>query len=228
MATATAMAMARVTILAGHYGSGKTNLAVNLSLALRRKRPRVAIADLDIVNPYYRTMDAKDWLMGAGIDVIASSLALSNLDAPSLNAAAARIFDDPGLSAIADVGGDDRGALALGRYAARLGAPDCRILFVFNPYRPRTATAGDALAVLREIEAAGHFAFTGIANNANLGPITTAGDVLASLPVAGELSRLSGLPIALTSLKSDLAPALEGKADNIFPMEIIKKPEWII
>jgi len=219
----------RLTILAGHYGSGKTHLAVNLARVLRQAYDRVAVADLDIVNPYYRTKDAGDLLAGADIRLISSPLAGSNLDAPSLSADVQAIFDDPGLYAVADVGGDDRGALALGRYAAKIEAhPNCAALFVYNRCRPLTAYAGDALTILREIEAAGHISFAGVINNSNIGPDTTPEIILRSLPFADELSKACGLPIVMTSARRDLVPALEGKIDSLFPIDILQKTAWVL
>ncbi|MDR3207783.1 MAG: hypothetical protein LBT60_05570 [Oscillospiraceae bacterium] len=218
----------RLIILAGHYGSGKTNLAVQLALTLRETHDRVAVADLDIVNPYYRTKDAAARLQSAGIRLIASPFAGSNLDAPAMTSETGQIFDDPGLAAVADVGGDDRGALALGRYAAKIAAlgADAQMWFVFNQRRPLSATPEDALAILREVEAAGHVPFTGLINNTNLGPDTAPDTVLSSLPVIAELSRLSGLPIIMTSVRRDLCPALTGQIDDLFPLDILQKAEW--
>ena len=219
----------RLIILAGHYGSGKTHLAVNLALHMRRTHDRVAVADLDIVNPYYRTKDAGTLLQGAGIRLISSALAGSNLDAPSMSADAQVIFDDPGLYAVADVGGDDRGALALGRYATKIkDHPSCAALFVYNQRRPLTARVPDALDVLREIENAAHIAFAGLVNNTNIGPDTKPEDILESLPYADELSAACGLPVVLTSARRDMVPALEGKAENLFPIDIVHKTEWVL
>ena len=221
--------MPRLTILAGHYGSGKTNLAVNLALYLRLSHRRVAVADLDIVNPYYRAQDATALLRGNDIRLFVSDFAGSNLDVPSLSAASTLIFDDPELYAVADVGGDDRGALALGRYAAKLEAHDSKqVLFVLNALRPLTATPEQALGVMGEIETAAHISFTGIVNNTNIGPDTTPEDILSSLPTACGLSALCSLPIVSTSLRRDLLPACEGKVDNLFPLDIIRKKEWVL
>jgi len=219
----------KLVILAGHYGSGKTHLAVNLALIMRQSHEQVAVADLDIVNPYYRTRDAEALLHEAGIRLISSSLAGSNLDAPAMSADAGAIFDDPALYAVADVGGDDRGALALGRYAAKISAhPSCQVLFVCNARRPLTASVCDALAVLREIEAAGHIAFTGLINNTNIGPDTTPEDILRSQPFMDKLSEASGLPVVMTSVCRDLFPALAGKVDGLFPIDMLKKKEWVL
>ena len=223
------ISLPQLTVLAGHYGSGKTHLAVNLALYIRRTRERVAVADLDIVNPYYRAKDAWSQLKAAGIELIASPLAGSNLEAPSMGAGAGLIFDDPELYVVADVGGDDRGAVALGRYAAKLETHQSRqVLFVFNGRRPLTACSRDALAVLREIEIAGRFTFTGIVNNSNVGSETTSEAILDTQPIVDELSKLCDLPVVMTSARRDLIPSLEGKIDNLFPIDILKKAEWVL
>jgi hypothetical protein len=145
-----------------------------------------------------------------------------------MTAETGRIFDDAGLYAVADVGGDDRGALALGRYAAKIAAlgEAAQMWFVFNGRRPLTQTPGDALAILREIETAGRVPFTGLVNNTNLGPDTTPDTVLNSLPGAAELSRLSGLPVVMTAARRALLPILEGRIASLFPVDILRKPEW--
>ena len=217
----------RITLLAGHYGSGKTQLAVNLALGIRRKHERVAVADLDIVNPYFRTLDCKAVLEAAGIRLLSSPYAGSNVELPSLPPDAAAIFDDAGLHSVIDVGGDDRGALALGRYADRLRG-SAEMLLVINKYRPLTSDPRSAAEFCREIEAAGKIAFTGIANNSNLGAETTAGDVLAALPYAAAVSEELGLPVKFNSAREDLCAALEGRVENLLPIKIYTKTAWKI
>ena len=216
--------MSRVTLFAGHYGSGKTNIAVNFALKLRETHERVIIADLDIVNPYFRTKDSLEELTKAGIRLISSEYANSNVDLPALPTEMYAITDDTGAMAVVDIGGDDRGAYALGRYQpAILEENDYDMLFVCNMYRPLTTTAADTIEVMREIEAACHMPFTGIVNNSNLGDATTPEDILASLPYAEAIAEETGLPIRFTSVRADLAPALAGKMENVFPMTLQKK-----
>ena len=182
----------RATLFAGHYGSGKTNIAVNYALLLAREGKRVAIADLDIVNPYFRTKDSAAQLAQAGVDLISPQFANSNVDLPALPAEAYRLVEDRSLYAVMDIGGDDRGAYALGRYTPfLLEEGNYRMAFVANPCRPLTATPEEALEVMREIEGAGGLPFTCIVNNANLAHETTADTVLAALPYMEALSRLS-------------------------------------
>ena len=213
----------RVTLIVGHYGSGKTNIAVNLAVAYRKERERVAIADLDIVNPYFRTKDSLDLLREKDIRLIVSEYANTNLDIPALPQDMYAVTDDKGLTCVLDIGGDDRGALVLGRLRPELlREDDYEMWLVVNRYRPLTATSADALEVLREIETAANMRCTGIVNNSNLGRETTAANVLASIPYAQEIADLTGLPIVMTTAEESLAKQLAGKVKDLFPLALQK------
>ena len=208
----------RLTIFAGHYGSGKTNLAVNYALALKAKGFPVKIADLDIVNPYFRTKDSEKELAEAGIPLISPAYANSNVDLPALPQELYSLVQRRDFHAVLDVGGDDRGAYALGRYTPYiLEENDYRMVFVANFYRPLTQTPEEALEVMREIELACGIRFTCIVNNSNLGGITTAEDVRATEEKAKKLSELSGLPLWMTSAEASVAE------DGWFPMNLQEK-----
>ena len=192
--------MKRIHLFCGHYGSGKTNIAVNYAMYLRRQGLPVAIADIDIVNPYFRTKDSEQELREAGVDVISLPFANTNVDLPALPGEVYSLVQNRSRYAIFDVGGDDRGAYALGRYVPYiLEENDYEMYFVVNFYRPLTPTAADALEVLREIEGACGIPVTAIINNSNLGTLTTADDLRRTEPLALELGALSGLPIAMTT-----------------------------
>jgi len=214
----------RILLLSGHYGSGKTNIAVNLAFMLKQEHDRVTIADVDIVNPYFRTSDSRKELEESGIRLICSEFAGSNVDLPALPAEMYSIIDDPEQIALIDVGGDDRGALALGRLRdGILKENDYEMLFVINRFRPLTRTAELTVEIMREIEAAGGIPFTAIINNSNLGAETTAEDVLGSIPYANEVCELTGLPLKMTAVHESLYPQLEGKIENLFPLGLQKK-----
>ena len=218
------MEFKRIVLLSGHYGSGKTNIAVNLALQLRQTRERVAIADIDIVNPYFRTRDSQAELEAAGIRLISSEFASSNVDLPALPQDVYAITDDRSLSAVIDVGGDDRGALALGRWRdAILQEGDYEMLFVINRFRPLTATPEDAVEVMREIEIASGIPFTAVVNNSNLGDETTARDVLESGAYAANVCAISALPLKMTTVREELYPWLEGEIGNLFPLRLQEK-----
>jgi len=213
----------RLTLFAGHYGSGKTNIALNYARCLRRGGNAVAIADLDIVNPYFRTKDSEAALAAEGIELICSPFANSNLDVPAMPKEIYALVDERDRCGVLDIGGDDRGALALGRYTPAIRAEDdYEMLLVVNKARPLTRTVSDTLVVMREIETACGLPFTAIVNNTNLGPLTTAEDVLASLPYAEELSRLTALPVKMTCASEQLCPSLEDRVENLFPLRLQK------
>ncbi len=214
----------RVTLFAGHYGSGKTNIAVNYALHLAREGKDVVIADLDIVNPYFRTKDSAQVLEQAGVKLISPQFANSNVDLPALPAEAYRLVTDKSIYGIMDIGGDDRGAYALGRYVpALLAEDDYRMIFVANCYRPLTRTPEEALEVMREIEAACGLKFTDIVNNSNLASETTAETVLDSRRYVAELSRISGLPLFTTTVVDSLAPALADRLESVLPLRLQEK-----
>jgi hypothetical protein len=199
----------RVSLFSGHYGSGKTNIAVNYALALREKGREVTIADLDIVNPYFRTKDSADALAAADIRLVSPAYANSNVDLPALPQEMYGVVADRSRYAILDIGGDDRGAVALGRYTPTiLEEGDFEHFFVVNFYRPLTQTPEDALEVLREIEFACKIPITAIINNSNLGALTTAKDVLATTERAERLAALAGVPLALTTAEESVAATL--------------------
>ena len=199
----------RLTLFAGHYGSGKTNIAVNYALLLAAEGKKVCIGDLDIVNPYFRTKDSARELEKAGVELISPRFANSNVDLPALPPETYRLVEDRSTYAIMDIGGDDRGAYALGRYAPFIREEnDYRMAFVFNLCRPLTRTAEDALEVMREIEQACSLKFTCIINNTNLGSETTPETVRASLSCVQELCRLSGLPLWLHTAEASVAAQL--------------------
>lgn len=214
----------RIVLLSGHYGSGKTNIAVNLAFIMKEKCERVAIADIDIVNPYFRTRDSKGELEDAGIRVIASEFASSNVDLPALPSDVYAITSDQSLQAVIDVGGDDRGALALGHWRdAIIEENNYEMLLVVNRFRPLTRSAEATIEVMREIETAAGMHFTAVVNNSNLGEETTAEDVLASQAYADEICALTGLPLRMTCVHERLYPELKDKIDNLFPLKLQRK-----
>ena len=213
----------RVTLFAGHYGSGKTNIAVNFALHLAGQGKAVTLADMDIVNPYYRSKDSAQELEAAGVKVIASAYANTNVDVPALPQEMYSVTEDTSRYAVLDVGGDDRGALALGRYApAILQENDYHMIYVFNASRPLSRTAEMALEIMGEIEVAGGIPFTAIVNNTNLGRDTDWETVAASRQEAEKLSQISGLPLLFTAVEESVLPINERENDQYFPLKLQK------
>lgn len=212
----------RLTLIAGHYGSGKTNIAVNLSYDLKDKGfNRVAIADLDIVNPYFRTKDSIEQLTEKGIELISSPYAGSNVDIPAIPQEMYALTDDTSISAIIDIGGDDRGALALGRYVpAIVKENNYSFYLVINCYRPLTGDVPSTLEIMKEIEQAAGIRFTGIINNSNVGADTKKEHILNSLDYANEVSKVSGLPLVMTTVEASLFDDLKDEIHNLFPLQL--------
>lgn len=214
----------RITLLAGHYGSGKTNIAVNWAKFLKDSGKSVTVADLDIVNPYFRTKDSEADFKEWGIKLIASPYASSNVDLPSLPQDFYAVVDDRSSYAVIDVGGDDRGAYALGRYVDRiLHENNYELLLVVNKYRPLTPDCKSTVEIMHEIENACRMKFTSIVNNSNLGCETDAQIVLDSVDYANEIAAMTGLSIKMTTVESNLFNELNDKIDNLFPLHLQSK-----
>ena len=205
----------KIIIVCGHFGSGKTCVSVALALALKNTGKNVAIADLDIVNPYFRAADSKELLEKHGIRCINPEFANTNVDIPSLSADIHSIFAqaevDENFVAVLDVGGDS-GAAALGRYRHMIEKVGYDMIFVASKYRPLTENAEMTVENIREIEYYSRLTVTHVVNNSNIGDETTLEYVENSFDYANELSRLSGLPEAFTSVvKNDFCDTLEKK-----------------
>lgn len=211
-----------ISIITGHYGSGKTNIAANMALSLRKTGQDVTIVDLDIVNPYFRTFDLKEQFEAEGIRVIAPVYANTNLDIPALPPDIQSMFDQSGGEVIIDVGGDDAGAIALGQFASRILAAGYEMYYVINERRYLTRDAQDAAILLKEIEAASRIPATKLINNTNLGRETTLEMVEHSKSFAEEVSRLTGLPVAFSCIDKRLL----SKDSDYFGVDILVKTAW--
>ncbi|MDR3344477.1 MAG: ParA family protein [Oscillospiraceae bacterium] len=218
--------MGEYLVIAGHYGSGKTTVSLNLALESAHAGKSVTLVDLDIVNPYFRSGDSAAELENLGIRVIAPQMLGTTSDAPSIRAEVMSAFDSPTDLTIFDAGGDDAGAAVLGRFREKLEQSGYTMLYVINAYRPMTRTPEDCAAILSEIEQVCRLKASGIINNSNLGKATTAQDILNSLPFAQELSRITGLPITAVNVTINTAPDLAGKAENLRVVKRLVKLPW--
>ena len=213
----------KIYLITGHYGSGKTNLAVNLALRERAAGKTVTLVYLDIVNPYFRSADFASMLADAGIRMVSPMYANSNLDIPALSGAVDAVFDNGGDCVIMDVGGDDAGAIALGRYAPAIARHNYEFWYVVNCCRYLTQTPEEALSVLREIQVVARLQPTGVVNCSNLGEETTTAIVEQSVPFAQKVADLAGIPVKCTAYDKKLAPL---KVPDPFPVEIFVKKPW--
>lgn len=217
----------RISVIVGHYGSGKTNLAVDLAVKSAASGAKTNIVDLDIVNPYFRTADFKNMFEQKGISMTSSVYAVSNLDIPAitfdLNAVASE-----NQKVIIDVGGDDAGAVALGQYKSVFERykDEIEVLFVINKYRAMTETPQQALEVLKEIEAISRLKATAVVNNSNLGAETDAQTVLNSLDYAEKTAKLCGLELKYTAYPDWIDPKAFPKNEKFMSVKRYVKASW--
>jgi hypothetical protein len=220
--------LGRITVLCGNYGSGKTEIALNLALRLAREGERVSFVDLDIVNPYFRSSSRAELLRKEGIKVLMPNFALSSVDVPSLPAQIQSVFVDKSRRVVFDVGGDDTGSAALGQYKPFFEQDDVRLLYVVNVFRPLSADADAILEMMARIEAKGRLGVFGLINNANLASETTSALLAQGDEVLREVAAKKGAPIAFLSGKeavlAGVEPSLLGER---LPIEIRMRPEWL-
>jgi hypothetical protein len=215
-----AQSAAKYLVVIGHYGCGKTTVSLNLAIEAADRGNSVTLVDLDIVNPYFRSGDSAKMLKKLGVRVIAPQLSGTTSDAPAIRAEVLSAFDSPTDLTIFDAGGDDAGSVVLVRFSKRLSQSEYEMLYVVNAFRPMTETPLQCADILREIEHSCRLRASGIINNSNLGPLTTARDILSSLAYARDVSALTGLPIAAVNTTEALAPAL---ANIHEPIRIIRR-----
>lgn len=219
----------RLNIFCGHYGSGKTEVSLNFAIKLAKEGKKVTIVDMDIVNPYFRTADAKKILNDYGIEMIASEFANSNLDIPTVPQEVKKVFFDTDRVIIFDVGGDDDGAFALGQFNAFFQKEDYKMTLVVNTKRPLTGEMSELYDMAKRIEFASRLKFTDIANNTNIGKLTDSKTLMSDYDEIVSLSEKLNLPI---SMQCGLDVALQDLGEEFskekFPMQIYIKMPWEI
>ncbi|MBE7043659.1 MAG: hypothetical protein E7399_09275 [Ruminococcaceae bacterium] len=216
--------MNRITIMAGHFGSGKTEFALNYALHLKKTHENVTIVDMDTVNPYFRTKDAEERLNEAGVGVISPRFANTNVDILSVPPEILSVFENSSCAAVFDVGGDDEGAIVLGVYEKLIRESGYEMLFVMNPKRPFTETPEQALEMMTAIEQASRLKFTGIVNTANLMEETTPQLVAEGEQIVRKTAELSNLPFLCTVATAENLVLLS-EPEKGFPIELfLKKP----
>ena len=210
----------RLLIVIGHYGTGKTNLSLNLALF----HAPCVLADLDIVNPYFRSSDHGKLLEKAGVKLIAQVYNGSNVDQPFISPALNAVWDgDEHEKSIFDAGGDDAGAYSLGQFSEKIKAIGYEMYYVVNYYRNLTRTPSEAVGILREIEAACHLRATAVVNNSHLCEQTDAETVKKSMPFARETARIAGLPLLFSAVPEGIS---DDNIENPFPVKIDVKKPW--
>jgi hypothetical protein len=217
-----------IVVIVGNYGSGKSEVAVNLAVHHRRAGLTVQIADLDLVNPYFRSREAAAQLTGLGIDVVLPSEPYVHSELPVLNPAVAGMIRQPSGLAILDAGGDAVGAMVLAALGDAFAGRGRQVLQVVNPLRPETAAVAGCLRMRRAIETAAQLTVNAWVGNANLIEETTAAQIVGGYAFVKELAAASGLPLAFITAGEDLMPRLDANQFDC-PILAIRRqlvPPW--
>ncbi len=218
----------RILVVCGNYGSGKTEFCLQLALELAKQQP-TTLVDLDIVNPYFRSAEAAALLEEGGVEVLAPTFAMTTVDIPALPAEIQRVFVEKDRRIVFDVGGDDTGAAALGRYRPYFEKDSVSMLFVVNAFRPLSADADSVCDLLYRIEQKGHLRAGSLVNNANVAWETEPSHLLAGETLLQEVSGRTGLPIAYHCAMEPILAQVQGQrlSGQPFPMHIRMRPYWM-
>lgn len=219
----------RIRIITGHYGSGKSEFSVNYAIKLAEMGKKVALADLDVVNVYFRSREKAKEMEKLGVRVISSQINTPALDVPSISAEVYAPLQDESYDLVIDVGGDPVGARALGRYVDYFKEGKYDMFYILNANRPETQTAEKAYEYMIKIQDVSRAKFTGIVNNTHLLKSTTVEDVLRGQELAMELKKLTGIPIRYISVLEHLVPELPKNLEGeIFPIKLYLRDEWML
>jgi len=217
-----------IVIIVGAYGSGKTEVAVNLAVNRKRAGMDVRIADVDLVNPYFRTREARKPLSELGIEVVLPPEMYMQADLPILSPAIAGMIRQPAQMTILDAGGDDAGVTVLASLADHLEGKEIQMFQVVNPFRPFTDTVQGCMKICGEIEKASKMAVTGIVGNANMIEETKASHIYEGYDFVKNLSDESGLPLKFVTVAAELLPETDMKRFScpVLPIERQLVPPW--
>lgn len=219
---------ARILVLVGNYGSGKTEISLNLALKLARRGEKVTLVDLDIVNPYFRSSERTELLEKEGVKVYAPSFAMSTVDVPSLPADIQAVFADKSRRVIFDVGGDDTGAAALGQYKPYFDQDDVEVLFVVNAFRPLSGDADSVCDLMLRVAGRSRLSPTAVINNANVAWETEESDLVRGEELLREVSTRMNLSIGYLCAKQDILDKLpDHLSGERIAIDILMRPEWM-
>lgn len=223
--------MKRIRLITGHYGSGKSELSVNMVTKLKEEYDKVAIVDLDIANPYFRSRERQDLMEEMGIEVFHNSFGYDiTQDLPALSAAIKKPLEDKSYHTIVDVGGDDSGARVLNQFRKYFLADDCEMIFVINANRPETADVSGCLRHLDSIQVETGLKVDGIINNTHLLSETSAADIKKGYKLCQEVSKLMDIPVIgsycnekiLNNIKEEELDGIE-----VTPLHLFMRPSWL-
>lgn len=216
----------RIHVLVGHYGSGKTEVALNMAEVLGKHGQLFAMVDLDVVNPYFRSRECREMVEGGGGRIVASSQACTDADISSVPAEVRAIFDDRNQRGILDVGGDPSGARVLAGYRTMIEREKARVVCVINASRPLTGTADAAVRYIREIEAACGLKVGGIIHNTHLCNQTTIEAIRDGIRMAERVGRITGIPVICHSVEEKFAKEVGVSRHKLLLLQLYMKKPW--
>ncbi|HPZ42502.1 MAG TPA: hypothetical protein PL078_00730 [Bacillota bacterium] len=216
----------RISIFTGAFGSGKTELALNYAIKLREKGKKVTAVDLDLINPYFRIRSVREALETRGIHVVSPRGKLAGADVPALPPAILGVLEDSSTYGVVDVGGDDIGAAALGRFKNNLAEGSFNLYFVVNTYRLHTRDVPGILSVLNRVEKASRMQVNALISNPNLGPETDPETILEGHRLVLEAAHQLKLPVAFLGVRRNLADRLKNQEVPLFPLDLMLKLPW--
>ncbi|HOK49129.1 MAG TPA: ATP-binding protein [Sedimentibacter sp.] len=219
----------RLVIIIGHYGSGKTEFAVNYAVKMKEIYENVSIADLDIVNPYFRSREKRDFFEERGIKLFDSSIRNTAVDLPALPAELMGVIENPNVKSILDVGGDPVGARVLSRFSDQIKKVDYDMLYVINGNRPLTSTVEGVLKYLRMIEATSRLKITGLVNNTHMLKDTRVEDVEFGHELTKKVSWETDIPIRYEAVIKETAEKIKNPEilEKLFPINLYMREEWM-
>lgn len=219
---------ARVIVVVGNYGSGKTEISLNLALKMASRGEQVSLVDLDIVNPYFRSSEHTAMLEEHGIKVYAPMYAMTTVDVPSLPASIQAVFADKSRRVIFDVGGDDTGAAALGQYKPYFDQDDVQVLFVVNAFRPLSGDADAVCDLMERIKGRSRLSPTTLVNNANVAWETQQCDLAHGEQLLREVSKRTNIPVGYLCAKADIMEKLpKHLSGERITIDILMRPDWM-
>lgn len=219
----------RLVIIIGHYGSGKTEFAVNYAVKMKEKFDRVNIADLDIVNPYFRSREKRNFFEKVGIRLFDSSIRNTAIDLPALPAELMGVILNQEEKSVLDVGGDPVGARVLSRYSQQIKNTEYDMFFVINGNRPETNTLEGAIKYLSMIEATSNLKVTGLINNTHMLKETSVEDVESGHELTKKVSWETDIPIRYEAVINDIADKIKNEEiiEKLFPINLYMREEWM-